>query len=243
MIKNTMLSLFAVLFIQSLVQAQMPSGAEVVARSIEYHDPKGNWALLDLSILRETRFIQDGEERINQMPFRLQPGTGYFGARPTHDDIAYLLAVQADTCYGMVENPLLGAEYELYERFLGCEGAIGMRNFFWYILGLPMKLADPGTIIEEEVQNVRLNEQDYWKVTVNYEPEAGEEVWFFYFDPSTFRLDVAEFYTRGATDGAGERIYFKEYTRLKKVRLPQQLSWHTMPGEEWLADDRYTFKQ
>jgi len=240
---NTLLFCFALLLLQGFVQAQTLSGAEVVARSIQYHDPKGNWATLDLSILRETRSMQDGEERVNLVPFKLQPGTGYFGARPVHDDIAYLLVVQADTCYGMVENPLLGAEYGLYERFLGCEGATGMRNFFWYMLGLPMKLADPGTIIEEQVEQVRLKEQDYLKVTVNYEPEVGDEVWYFYFDPKSYRLEAAEFYPRDAVGEEGERIYFTDYTRLNKVRLPQQLVWYLMPGEEWLADDHYTFKQ
>ncbi len=69
-----------------------------------------------------------------------------------------------------------------------------LRDYYEYLLGAPMKLMDPGTIIEDEVEWDVIDQKRALRVRVTYEESVGSDVWYYYFDPSTYRLLAMRFH-------------------------------------------------
>ena len=222
--------------------AQLPTGPEVVAAAIQHHDPKGRWSELAFSANRQTSTEVDGQQVENSAAFRIDNRNGTFAGRAKYDDIPYLHVVTADTCFGVLENPIFAQGYDIREGLLGCESATRMYHFFSYMLGVPMKLNDPGTQIQEKVQRKEMDGKACYEVKVTYPPAIGEETWLFYFQESDYQLVAAQFYKDARTKD-GELIFYRDYTKLRKVKLPQTLIWETMPDHTFLATDRYEFKK
>ena len=62
------------------------------------------------------------------------------------------------------------------------------RDYYTYLMGLPMKLKDPGTLISPQGILIERQGTSYWMLKVTYEPEVGSDTWYFYFDTETFAL-------------------------------------------------------
>jgi AraC-like DNA-binding protein len=108
------------------------TGPEIIERSIRYHDLNGAWSELKASFLiqdslpagKDSRFYEFSlDNSQSKMVYRIK-GLNY---------IVWNDSVQVFE--GEVEN----------------ERALRMRNYYTYLWGLPMKLTDPNTRIEEKV--------------------------------------------------------------------------------------------
>ena len=60
-----------------------------------------------------------------------------------------------------------------------------MKDYYTYLYGLPMKLKDPGTIVDPKVTKKRFKGKRYLVLKVSYDQEVGKDTWYFYFDQST----------------------------------------------------------
>ena len=220
--------------------AQNPSGQEVIDAAIKYHDPKGKWGELALTINRTTSAEVDGKTVENSAVLRIDNLNNTYAGRAKYDDIPYLHVVNADTCYGILENPVYAEGYDIREGLLGCETAKKMHNFFTYMLGVPMKLKDPGTNVSEKVDVKEMGDLSCYEVKVTYDPAVGKDIWLFYFNQENYQLVAAQFYKDEATK-EGELIFYKDWDKVKKVKLPQTLIWEIMPGRSFLATDHYEF--
>lgn len=123
------------------------------------------------------------------------------------------------------------AEIERYQ--LSSEGTLRRRNFFLYLLGLPMKLRDPGTRLEPVAQRMEFQGVSAYELRVTYDGTVGTDRWFFYLDPKTCALLGHRFFhDEAARDG--------EYTVLsgeiagQGLRLPRVRKWYTNKDAEWI---------
>ena len=211
------------------------SAAEaLIRRSIAYHDPAGLWDRGEIALrIMESR--PNGVTRTVEVG--MAPGSGAMEVRRETDAAVVSFAVSGEE---VLRRAVDGNE-ELDEAALGehgldAERVMWLRNYYLFVWGLPMKLRDPGTIVDPEPVMDSYNGQDALKVRVTYDPEVGGDTWYFYFHPETARMIGYRFYhDESANDG--EYIHLEGEIENGGLRLPAKRSWFFHQGEEFLGED------
>lgn len=190
------------------------TGPELIEKSIEFHDPKGNWGSFE-----GTFVFQDS----------LPPG---------RDSRFY--KVTLDNSKSKMKYWIEGLEYEVIQDSVSVlEGevedarALRMRNYYTYLWGLPMKLQDQGTQIDSEVDEEEIKGKTYKVVRVPYE----EDIWYFYLDPETYQMEAYKFY-KDEPNQVGEIIYLEGLTEAKGMKIPSNRTWYRTEKPEFLGTDQ-----
>jgi len=115
--------------------------------------------------------------------------------------------------------------------------AIFMRNYYHYLWAMPMKLTDPGTIIDPAVKTVDFFGKESLQIKVTYTPEVGHDIWYFYFHPETKALQGYRFYHDEAAND-GEYILLDGELEAHGVKIPQSRTWMTHKDDKLLGVDK-----
>ncbi|SFN87524.1 hypothetical protein SAMN04488519_102305 [Algoriphagus ornithinivorans] len=210
--------LFSFIFIISIFSCNTKSdleltGNELIKKSIEFHDPKDQWKNFKGTLViqdslpagRDSRFYEVSfENNLSKMVYRIE-GLHY-----------------------LVWNDSI----QVFEGEIEAERAFRMRNYYTYLWGLPMKLQDPGTQIDDKVTQEELNGKSYLVVRVPYE----KDVWYFYLDPQTYAMEAYKFYQDEETK-KGEIIYLDGLTEHNGLKIPTNRSWYRTETPEFLGTD------
>lgn len=227
------IQLFFVSFISIFtLQAQTISPETLLERSIKYHDPKGQWGKKPLILrLKETR--PGGSDRTTSISIDLKKATFELDQMRDGNNLVYRIAKE-DCTYELNGNSAISdADLEKYR--LNCDRAKTMRNYYTYLWGLPMKLTDEGTILQEVKMDDFMGKEVY-SLKVTYSPEVGSDTWYFYFDPATYALIGYRFYHDEAAND-GEYITLEGEEQIGNLRLPKERKWYTHKEEKYLGAD------
>lgn len=202
-------------------------------KTISYHDPSNNWINFhgDFTVTMQT---PDRSDRIStiHMDFSKQ----YFRLQATRDSIAtgYLLnGTDCSVSLNGSEN-ISGADKKKYR--LDCERGQFMKNYYTYLYGLPMKLRDPGTILDKKVQTRTFKGKKYLVLKASYDEAVGKDVWYFYFDPNTYAMEVYQFYHDEAKND-GEYIILSGTEDIKGIKMPKTRAWYYNSNDKYLGTD------
>ncbi len=212
--KKHYLFLFSLIAFACRKQSNQLTGSELIQKSIEFHDPNQVWSKLkstfkftdSLPAPRESRsYSVSLENNLSKMVFRNQSLTY----------IVWHNSVQVFN--GEIEN----------------ERAIRMRDYYTYLWGLPMKLNDPGTQVDQEVGKEELNGKSYLVARVPYE----KDIWYFYIDPNTFQMEAYKFY-QDEPNQKGEISYLAGLSEFRGLKIPANRSWYRTENDEFLGTDQ-----
>jgi hypothetical protein len=222
--------LYLLAFITCISSFKPPdnAGTELLKKTIAYHDPKGNWAKLKARLyLSNTN--STGKE--NNFELEIDNKTGYFCHISRQDGKEIVKGFKNGKEFFLVEGKTTFTEEERKKYKLTAESARGIRNFYGYLYGLPMKLSDAGAIIEETVMVEEINGRTYPTLRVKYDPAVGSDNWFFYCDPKTSAMKAYKF-NHGKPE-SGEYILLEQEITVDKVKLPKIRKWY------WNRDNKY----
>ncbi|THH34970.1 DUF6503 family protein [Neolewinella litorea] len=207
----------------------------LLARSIAYHDPGGNWGKLAYTLtLAESRPGDD--TRLTE--FTLSPVASYFSIEQQSGGERFTLGLTGnDFRYTYLGQSALPDSLRR-ARHLTRERTQVLRDYYGYLWGLPMKLTDPGTLLQPQVHRVWYDGRELLELEVRYTPEAGGDVWFFLFDPETFALSGYRFYHAAEGPGTGEYILLEDETEVAGLRLPAVRHWYQTAENRYLGTDR-----
>lgn len=118
-----------------------------------------------------------------------------------------------------------------------CVRTVMMKNYYTYLYGLPMKLKDPGTILDPEVKKVRFNDKEYLLLRVTYDEAVGSDIWQFYFNPKTYAMEVYQFF-KGEDEKTGEYILLSDELEVNGIKMPKDRAWYYNKDGGYLATDR-----
>lgn len=208
----------------------------LVARSVDFHDPEGVWWSRPLG-LRWVSSRPGGEERIARL--EIDNAASTFELEMELRGHALEMSVDGDSVRTLVDGaPAEGASAEVRERLrLHREDGLYWRNYFLYLVGLPMKLADPAAELAEAPDTVEFGGRRVLGVTVRYDPDDRYPWWELYFAPDDARLVGARFWNEGR-DADGEHITMVGLAEAGPLRLPAERRWYTNAGAEHLGTDR-----
>ncbi|MHA7128567.1 DUF6503 family protein [Algoriphagus namhaensis] len=208
-------SFFTLLQACSISQKSEPqTGPELIQASIAYHDPDGIWR-----DFKGTFSIQDS----------LPTGRESRRYDVSFDNTKSKLIYRKDDLHFIV----WGDSVQVFDGEVTEERAKMLRNYYSYLWGLPMKLNDPGTQIENQVREEQLNGKTYQVVRVPYE----KDTWYFYLEPKTYRLAAYKFY-QDEPNQKGEIIYLEGEREYRSMKIPANRSWYRTEKTEFLALDK-----
>ena len=214
-------------------QQPIPDSETLLKNAIAYHDPNGVWGTFQGSfvVVMET----PGELPRRSEIFLDQPANR-FRLHVQRGETKKTYEWNAGSCNLSLNGQAEFSEAQAKEHRLTCERAVMYRDYYSYLYGLPMKLRDPGTQISPNVEKRHFHGKEYWVLEVRYDPEVGQDLWYFYFNPKTYALEAYQFYHDTAKND-GEYILLEGEHRLGGMRLPKIRTWFTNKDEKLLGTD------
>lgn len=229
--KHLLLFLIVTLSLQSF--SQQLTGNQLLDKAIKYHDPNGNWETFKgkLFITMETpkRSNRDSEIHID-LPKE------YFYVKAVRDTITTEYTLSKEECviaFNGVKNP----SKEILKKYrLSAKRGFFMKNYYTYLYGLPMKLKDPGTVLDEKVIRKKFKGKEYLVLKATYEQEVGKDIWYFYFDPTTYAMEIYQFF-HDEVKNDGEYILLTDEETINGVKMPKNRVWYTNKEDRLLGID------
>ncbi len=202
--------------------------------AIAFHDPGALWdsGRFELT-LDETR--PDGPTR--RTTLLLDNGAGHYRIRSESDGHVSERVLEGDTLVRATLDGSTNVTPEQAEELrLSSEAALRTRDYYLFLYGLPMKLRDPGTILDPDVVSTTFRDRAALEVRVSYDPSVGSDIWYFYFDPVSYEMFGYRFY-HDESAGDGEYIVLEGLAEVGGLRLPAARTWYTHQGDRLLGTD------
>jgi len=215
------------------IHAQAITGQQLLEKSIQYHDPKDNWATFKGTLpLTETR--PNGADRKSIL--KLDNKKAYFYLDQNRAGYRIEKTVEQDACTYQVNGATTVADSLVQKFRLTCPQLQRIRNYYVYLWGMPMKLKDPGTKIQEKVNTTTFQGAEVLAMKVTYEQAVGEDIWYFYFDPKNYALVGYRFYHDEAIND-GEYIPLVGEEVINGIRFPKARTWYVNKDDRLLGTD------
>lgn len=192
--------------------AQKMTAMAILEKSIQYHDPKGQWNNFN----HEMEFVSErpnGPDRKSKA--LIDNSKGYFQL----EENGSVMSVTMEECGEVPADKT-------------CDNVKRTRNYYVYLWGLPMKLKDQGTVIDSKVMEEKFEGTDCYVLRVPYD----EDIWFFYIDKATYAMKGYMFY-KDEPAKKGEVIYLEGEERVGDMRIPKSRKWLTTPDSKFLGTD------
>ena len=174
------------------------NGEELIDAAIAYHDPGDEWPSLRHGLVID-QSRPDGSSRSATVRLDV-PGSTFSYEEDTGEGLV-AKGVTDDGCFATVDGRQ-PTEEEVTSLRLDCPAIERIRNYYLYLWGLPMKLRDPGAIVDPAIADDEFDGQATKVVRVAYDPDVGTDTWYFHFDPATYRMVGYQFY-HDETTGPG----------------------------------------
>jgi len=213
--------------------SQKLTGKQLLEKAIAYHDPKGNWATFkgDLNITME---IPEKPNRDSHIKIDLP--NQYFSVIATVVDNTTAYTIKKDSVTITFNGDMHPSKEILKAHNLSKERAKLYQNYYTYLYGLPMKLDDPGTIINNTVQSKTFKGKTYWVLKATYDKAVGNDTWYFYFDKHTYAMEIYQFY-HDESKNDGEYILLSEVEIINSIKMPKIRAWYVNKNDKLLGTD------
>lgn len=216
--------------------SQALTGEQLLENAIGYHDSNNTWNSFkgNLGITMST---PDGKERVSDIILNLP--MEYFQLSSMKDDVSLKQTLNKEECELMLDGSTAISEEDKKTHRLTCERTKMYKNYYTYLYGLPMKLKDPGTIIDPKTQKKTFKGKEYIVLKATYEKEVGGDIWYFYFDPKTYAMEVYQFF-RDESKNDGEYILLTGEEEVSGIKMPKTRAWYYNKDDKYLGTDVLT---
>lgn len=214
------------------------TGAQLLENAIAYHDPNGQWDAFNgsFTVRMETPSQASRNSRIS---INLQDEI--FDLVVTRDSITTKYTINKGDCALALNNSSNFTEEMASNNNLSCERANMYKNYYTYLYGLPMKLKDDGTHIHETVETKSFKGKDYLVLKATYDKAVGSDIWYFYFNPETYAMEVYQFFKTddagNQKDDSGEYILLTEEAEVNTIKMPKARAWYFNKDDKYLGTD------
>ncbi|WP_438969019.1 DUF6503 family protein [Nonlabens sp.] len=220
--------------------AQELTGQELLDKAIQVHDPNGNWESFkgQLNIVMQT---PNESSRLSHIYINLN--SQHFQLVVKNDSMMSTYKVEKDKA--KIEKVNLKASKASIVSIERDNGkAIFMRDYYTYLYGLPMKLKDQGTNIDSKVDRKTFKGKEYLVLKATYDQNVGSDVWFFYFDPATFKMEIYQFFKTDESGkinlNSGEYILLSDNHVVNDINMPKTRKWYYNKDDQYLGTDVIT---
>lgn len=229
--KHLLLFLAVTISLQSF--SQQLTGTQLLEKAIQYHDPNGNWETFK-GTLFITMEIPKKVSRESEITIDLENQYFYVKATSGKNTTEYSIDK------GHIQIGFNGeknlSETVLKKNKLSKNRATMYQNYYTYLYGLPMKLKDEGTIINHKVEQKKFKGKDYLVLKATYKKDVGKDTWYFYFNPTTYAMEIYQFF-HDETKNDGEYILLTEEETVNGIKMPKNRTWYMNKDDKLLGTD------
>ena len=231
------LFVFIVAFSSLLSFGQQISPQQLLESTKNYHDPNDNWNTLKAAFTVEMTTPNTSKRTSN---IRIDLVKEFFSVKATKDTVTTIYSLNKGKC-GMVYNGKDMDSISAKEKNMSCERATLYKNYYTYLYGLPMKLNDSGTNLSEKVEKKTFKGKDYLVLKVTYDEAVGSDVWYFYFNPKTYAMEIYQFFKTDdkgkEKPDTGEYILLSEEAIVNGIKIPKIRAWYYNKDDTYLGTD------
>jgi hypothetical protein len=213
------------------------TSSQLLEKAINYHDPNGNWESFNetFTVVMTT---PNAPKRTSVISINLP--SEYFSVIATKDTVITTYSLDKGKCK-MKYNGIVLDSISAQEKNMSCDRASLYKNYYTYLYGLPLKLKDPGTNLNENVEKKTFKGKNYLVLKVTYDKYVGSDVWYFYFNPKTYAMEVYQFFKtdengKEKTD-SGEYILLSEEATVDGIKMPKVRAWYYNKDDKYLGTD------
>ncbi|MDO5978544.1 DUF6503 family protein [Flavivirga spongiicola] len=220
------------------LNSQNLTGTQLLEKAIQYHDQDGNWSSFNgqFSVTMET---PNNSPRHSNIIINLPED--YFQVIATRDSITTKFTINKGNCSFSLNDSINISEENIKKHRLNCKRAELYKNYYTYLYGLPMKLKDAGTIIEEKVDKKIFKGKTYLVLKVSYDANIGSDIWYFYFNPKSYAMEVYQFFKTNKNgqqiDDSGEYIMLTGEKVINGIKMPKNRAWYYNKDDKYLGTD------
>ena len=230
--KKLFLSL-SLYFLAISIHAQSITADQLVNRTIAFHDPDGWWDRVKMDMVIEMKTPNRPARLSNVVVDNINGG--FEISVLSNDKLLEWMVDGKDSCDFKV-NFVAPTVAQADSLSLTVDRAKFLRNYYPYLYGLPMKLKDAGTRIGDEVIETTFMGKPVLALRVTYDESVGKDIWYFYFNPSTYAMVGYRFYHDEAKND-GEYIVLENMIIEQGLRIPRNRSWFTNAEDKLLGTD------
>ncbi len=230
--KKLFLSL-SLYFLAISIHAQSITADQLVNRTIAFHDPDGWWDRIKIDMVIEMKTPNRPARLSNVVVDNINGG--FEISVLSNDKLLEWMVDGKDSCDFKV-NFVAPTVAQADSLSLTIDRAKFLRNYYTYLYGLPMKLKDAGTRIGDEVIETTFMGKPVLALRVTYDESVGKDIWYFYFNPSTYAMVGYRFYHDEAKND-GEYIVLEDMIIEQGLRIPRNRSWFTNAEDKLLGTD------
>ena len=217
---------------------QYLTSQELLNKAILYHDPNGAWQTFNgtLYITMET---PSGSNRTSKIDINLP--TEEFNLITKRDSTSITYTLDKGDCIISKNDSIRIANQLDKPKRSHCEMTELYKNYYTYLYGLPMKLKDPGTIISDTIGRKNFKGNEYLVLKVNYDAKVGKDIWYFYFNPKTYAMEIYQFFKTDKKGNlmaeSGEYILLSEEAIINGIKMPKIRAWYYNKDDKYLGTD------
>jgi hypothetical protein len=233
--KSALILLFLSFYLPCM--SQNMTSNQLLENAINYHDPSGNWKTFsgEFTVIMTA---PNAAKRTSVISIDLP--AEYFSVEATKDTVRTRYTLDKGICEmkynGKVLSPL-----EAEEKKMTCDRAILYKNYYSYLYGLPMKLKDAGTNLSDKAEKRPFKGKDYLVLKATYDATIGSDVWYFYFNPKSYAMEIYQFFKTDANGkekpDTGEYILLSEEAVVNGIKMPKVRAWYYNKDDAYLGTD------
>lgn len=214
------------------------TSSELLSNSIEFHDPNNNWKTFDgsFTVVMKT---PDQSDRISDISIDIP--NEIFEVSAKRDSVETYYGVIKDSCVIKLNGKSEISSEDMKIHRLSCERANLYKNYYTYLYGLPMKLMDDSTILSTEIEEKDFKGKSYLVLRAEYPDDVGSDIWYFYFDPETYAMEVYQFFKKDKAGNedpeSGEYILLEGLEEIKGIKMPKNRKWYFNKDDSYLGTD------
>ncbi len=214
------------------------TSSQLLEKAIKYHDPNGNWSTfngqLDISMETPNNSVRNSTIRINL------PKESFY-VKTSKDTLITEYIIEKDSCNIALNGKTNLTDEILKANNLNCERAKLFKNYYTYLYGLPMKLKDSGTHIHDKIEQKTFQNKNYLVLKATYDEAVGSDIWYFYFNPKTYAMEVYQFFKTDKKGNlkpdSGEYILLTEEKTINAIKMPKNRAWYYNKDDGYLGTD------
>lgn len=215
------------------MQSQEFTATELLNKSIAYHDPQGVWEQFEGSFFVT---MESPNRQIRKSKIELDFMESFFRLTLESEGNELVSVLKDEECDLLYNGSSDFSEEVVKKNRLTCERAMMYKDYYTYLYGLPMKLKNPGTILNPVVTEKEVAGVSCWVLKVTYDPDTGEDTWYFYFDKNTYQLRQYQFF-HDETKNDGEYIVLENEIEVNGIKMPKDRAWYYNKQDKYLGTD------
>ena len=227
-------------FLLSLLACQPPAqgpniqeAQTILERCFQFHDPNNEWPTWAGTYVSVEPRLQTPDRKTR---VQLRADGSYFDMERAYgkDTLHWTIKAGQYLTYvnGQLVQDLDTATIQLHRLSQG--RADGYHNYYRTKLGLPMSLKGRYQLKEEEVESIRWQGEEAFRLALEIADGPFSTDWELFVDSKNYQLLGYGFFP---AEGEGEYLVVEQLMKMGEMKWPRMRHWYSREEDEYLGSD------